>query len=160
VLHSARELTGAHRDVIAGWPASILMDVPGLGGVLFCHATPRSDTDIFTRLTPEERLRPVFDGVASVVVCGHTHAPFDRMVGATRVVNAGSVGMPFGEPGADWVLLGPGVEHRRTAYDLNDAGRRIRATTYPQAEDFAARNVIRPPTEAEMLAAFSTKELR
>ena len=31
---------------------------------------------------------------------------FDRMVGKTRVLNAGSVGMPFGEPGAYWLLLG------------------------------------------------------
>ena len=45
---------------------------------------------------------------APLVVCGHTHMQFDRKVGATRVVNAGSVGMPFGEPGAYWLLLGPG----------------------------------------------------
>jgi predicted phosphodiesterase len=43
----------------------------------------------------------VFEHVrAHVVVCGHTHMQFDRWVGDARVVNAGSVGMPFGEPGA------------------------------------------------------------
>lgn len=35
----------------------------------------------------------------AVVVCGHTHMLFDRTVGDTRVVNAGSVGMPFGNSG-------------------------------------------------------------
>jgi Calcineurin-like phosphoesterase superfamily domain len=65
-------------------------------------ATPRNDTETFTRLTPDDRLLPIFEGLSvSVVVCGHTHMQFDRMVGTTRVVNAGSVGMPFGEPGAD-----------------------------------------------------------
>ena len=49
---------------------------------------------------------------APLVVCGHTHMQFDRTVGTSRVVNAGSVGMPFGEPGAYWLLLGPDVQLR------------------------------------------------
>ena len=77
-----------------------------------------------------------------------------------RVVNAGSVGMPFGEPGAYWLLLGPGVELRRTAYDLADAAARIRATPYPQAEEFAAHNVEQPPSEGAMLQAFGRVELQ
>ena len=40
---------------------------------------------------------------------------FDRTIGRMRVLNAGSVGMPFGEPGAYWVVLGPGVQHRHDA---------------------------------------------
>src|SRR6478672_8553569 len=45
--------------------------------VLFCHATPRNDVDIFTERTPEERLVEIFEGVdADVVVCGHTHMQF------------------------------------------------------------------------------------
>jgi predicted phosphodiesterase len=64
-----------------------------LGEVLFCHATPRDENESFTRLTPESGLLPIFEGLnASVVVCGHTHMQFDRMIGSTRVVNAGSVG--------------------------------------------------------------------
>src|ERR1700739_4764788 len=76
--------------------------------VLFCHATPRNENEIFTRLTRDDPLMAVFAGVkASVVVCGHTHMQFDRVVGGVRVVNAGSVGMPFGKTGADWLILGP-----------------------------------------------------
>ena len=45
-------------------------------------------------------------------------------VGQTRIVNAGSVGMPFQEAGAYWVLLGPGRELRRTDYDLESAAAR------------------------------------
>ena len=73
------------------------------------------------------------------------------MIGNTRVVNAGSVGMPFGEPGAYWLLLGPDVQLRCTTYDLAKAAERIRASSYPQADDFAARNVLQPPSEKECL---------
>ena len=90
---------------MGAWPGTVTFRHPDLGRVLFCHGTPWSETDGFTHLTAEESLRPVFEGVAAdVVVCGHTHMQFDRVVGATRVVNAGSVGQPFGEPGANWLL--------------------------------------------------------
>jgi hypothetical protein len=76
---------------------------------------------------------------------------FDRTVGRTRVVNAGSVGMPFQKPGAYWLLLGPDVQLRQTDYDLQAAADRIRRTAYPQAEEFASSNVLQPPDEATML---------
>ena len=82
---------------------------------------------------------------------------FDRRIGDVRVVNAGSVGMPYAEPGAYWLLLGPGVEFRRTAYDLDSAAARIRATDYPAAEDFAANNVLRPASTAEVTAIFEQR---
>ncbi|PYK97588.1 MAG: hypothetical protein DME32_15570 [Verrucomicrobia bacterium] len=85
---------------------------------------------------------------------------FDRMIGGTRVVNAGSVGMPFGEPGAYWLLLGPDVRLRRTLYDSPQAAERIRATEYPQAEEFAAQSVLTPPSEEKMLELFAPFELR
>ena len=78
-------------------PLSVTVD-----GVLFCHATPRDWNECFVRTTAEEKLRPIFEAAgAGVVVCGHTHMPFDRAVGRTRVVNTGSIGMPFGPPGAN-----------------------------------------------------------
>jgi predicted phosphodiesterase len=157
---TAKQLRAEHQRVIASWPATFRLAIRGLGEVLFCHATPRSDTEIFTRLTPEERLLPVFDGISvPLVICGHTHMQFDRMVGTIRVVNAGSVGMPFGLPGADWLLLGSDVELRHTAFDLAQAAERIRKTEYPQAGDFAARNILRPPSEEEMLKVFTNAEL-
>jgi putative phosphoesterase len=86
---------------------------------LYCHATPRNDVDIFTERTPEERLAPLFAGVdADVVVCGHTHTQFERTIAGTRVVNAGSVGLPYeDEPGAYWLL---DLEPRRTPYEPNE----------------------------------------
>jgi len=157
----AQQLGPDDERVLAGWPATLRLGIRGMGDVLFCHATPRSDTEIFTRLTPEDRLLPVFHGLdVPLVVCGHTHMQFDRTIGGVRIVNAGSVGMPFGEPGADWLLLGPGVQLRHTAYDLERAARRIRGTSYPQAREFAAHNVLQPPPEREMLQAFSRSDAK
>lgn len=149
---TAQQLPAEYERLFAGWPKTLQIPIPGLGETLFCHATPRDENEIFTRLTPEERLLPIFEGVdADVVVCGHTHMQFDRTVGGIRVVNAGSVGMPFGEPGAYWLLLGPGIEFRHTRYDLAKAAERIRDTDYPQAGDFAAHNVLQPSSEEEAL---------
>ena len=160
VRWSALQLRPEHEQLLK-WPPTCRVDIRGLGEVLFCHATPRSDTEIFTRLTPEDRLLPVFEGLSvPVVVCGHTHMQFDRTIGKVRVVNAGSVGMPFGEPGAYWLLLGPNIQLQHSAYDLAKAAERIRATNYPRAENFVARNILQPPSEREMLEAFSKVELR
>lgn len=156
----AQQLHAEDERLLANWPKTLCIPVRELGEVLFCHATPRSDTEIFTRLTPEDRLLPVFEGLnAPVVVCGHTHMQFDRMIGTTRVLNAGSVGMPFGKPGAYWLLFEPKATLRHTPYDLAKAAERIRQTNYPQARDFAAHNVLQPPSEAEILNTFAKAEL-
>lgn len=157
---TATQLDADFETVLAGWPRTVQLEIDGLGSVLFCHSTPRSETECFTRRTDESRLLPLFEPLrVDLVVCGHTHMQFDRRVGSTRVVNAGSVGMPFGEPGAYWLLLGPDVELRKTSYDLDAAAQRIRRTAYPQAEDFAAGSVLSPPTEEAMLTAFAPFEL-
>jgi diadenosine tetraphosphatase ApaH/serine/threonine PP2A family protein phosphatase len=137
------------------------MSVDGIGEVLFCHATPQSDRPIFTRRTAEEKLIPLFAAIdADLVVCGHTHMQYDRNVGSLRVVNSGSVGMPFGKPGAYWLLLDGGVHLRRTEYDLDAAARRITTSGYPKANEFAERNVVNPPSEDAMLYAYAGVELR
>jgi putative phosphoesterase len=131
---------------ISTWPMVTRAEVKELGDVLFCHATPRSDTEMFSSQTSEARLLPIFDGVDEpIVVCGHTHRQFDRMIGKTRVINAGSVGMPFGATGAYWLLLGPNVDLRRTDYDLLNAAERIRQTGYPGATEFAQNYVLTSP---------------
>jgi predicted phosphodiesterase len=161
VRWSALQLYPEYEELLAGWHKTLRVEVGGLGEVLFCHATPRDDNEIFTSLTSEERLLPIFEGLnVSTVVCGHTHMQFDRTVGNVRVVNAGSVGMPFGEPGADWLLLRPEVHLRHTTYDLAEAAERIRETKYPQAEEFAANHVLQTPPKEKMLEAYARAELR
>jgi predicted phosphodiesterase len=158
---TARQLQPEDQALLASWPKTRRLAIDGLGEVLVCHSTPRSETEIFTRVTAEEKLIPIFGGVgASVVVCGHLHTQFDRMIGSVRVVNAGSVGMPFEQPaGAYWLLLGPAVQLRRTVYDFERAAERIRGTAYPMVEEMAVRYVLNPPTEAETIELYTPHEL-
>jgi predicted phosphodiesterase len=157
---TVQQLHPEFEQVLASWPKTIALEIDGLGDVLFCHSTSRSETEIFTRLTPEDRLLPIFDELnMDIVVCGHTHMQFDRMIGKTRVVNAGSVGEPYGTPGADWLLLGLDVHLRHTSYDLTKAAERIRDTSFPNSEEFAT-DILQPPSEAEMLQVFTKAELK
>ena len=157
---NAAHLDDAGEQQIGRWPLTKRLHVDALGDVLFCHATPRNDTEIFVSTTSDAKLRPIFDPLAvSVIVCGHTHMQFDRMVGGTRVINAGSVGMPFDEPGAYWLLIDSGIELRRTDYDLQRAAERVRRTAYPQAEEFALMSILSPPAKQMMTEAFSNAEL-
>jgi putative phosphoesterase len=149
-------LTEEQLACFVGLSHTSVLAVDGLGDVLFCHGSPRSDEEIVTRATPVERLDDILAGVEQrVVVCGHTHVQFDRVVGDVRLVNAGSVGMPYqDEPGAYWALLGADVELRRTAYDLERAANAIRATDFPGADEFAEEHVLHPASAAEATEHF------
>lgn len=148
-----------YESLMASWPLTVRIEIDGLGSVVFCHATPRNSTEIFTRETSEARLLRIFDEArAAVVVCGHTHMQFDRRVGGTRVINAGSVGSPFGRPGAAWALLGPGVELRHVDYDVQRTAELVRRTAFPFADE-AAHRLLEPEPEAEMLAIYAGAEL-
>jgi predicted phosphodiesterase len=131
-------------------PEQLELDVEGLGRVLFCHGSPRSDEEMLLRTASDERLGMILDGVeADVVVCGHTHMQFDRAFGDKRVVNAGSIGLPYGASGAHWVELGPGIQHRRATYDMDP----LRASEWPRAAEILAV-VESPPSEEEAIAEF------
>jgi putative phosphoesterase len=142
---------------LAGLPETVTIEVAGLGSVLFCHGSPRSDEDIITAVTPDDRLGRILADVDDpVVVCGHTHHQFDRTAHGIRVVNAGSVGMPYeGRPGAFWAMLGPEVELRSTAYDLDIAEVAILASGFPGADELV--DTLRsPPTPDEVARQFES----
>ena len=58
------------------------------------------------------------------------------MAGAPRLLNPGSVGLPYeGATGAFWALLDGGVEPRRTDYDVEAALELLAATGFPAFDD-------------------------
>ena len=122
---------------LAVLPLDLSLELPKLGRVRFCHGAPGSDEITITRLTPDERLRDLLAGVDEhIVICGHTHLQFERVIDTIRVVNAGSVGAPNeAEPGAYWALLGDDVALRRTEYDVEAAAAAIAATGYPRTAE-------------------------
>lgn len=154
---AAQQLTVTQRDFLARLPERLVLDIEKLGPVLFCHGSPRSDDEIITRTTGERRMGAMLTGVTEqVIVCGHSHVQFDRFVAGKRVVNPGSVGMAYeGTPGAYWALFGPAVTLKHTTYDVERAARLIRATPFPDAEQFA-ETILKPPP-AEQATKFFEK---
>ena len=144
---SADRLGEQRLGVAAGWPLVRKLDVDGLGRLFVCHSTPASEDPIYTRITPEEEVLELFAGVeADVVVCGHTHMQYDRVLSSgLRIVNPGSVGMPYeGERGAYWALLGPEVRLRHTDYDAAATVAAIEAMAAPVDETLTGY-LLEPP---------------
>ena len=140
------------RALLAELPTTVLLD-----GILFCHGSPRSDEEILTAATPDDVVADALSGVAEeIVVGGHTHHQFDRRVGPHRLVNAGSVGLPYeGDAAAFWALLDDRhVELRRTPYDVAAAVERLRSTGYPGLGDFIQESLIDPMPRDEVIAHF------
>jgi putative phosphoesterase len=152
---SAALHTPAERELLAALPETITLELP-LGTVLFCHATPRSDEEMVTPITSDERLAEIVAGVeADVVVGGHTHMQVDRVVGGVRWVNPGSVGMPYeGEVAAFWAVIGEDVELRRTLFDVERAIAVIEQSGLPGGEEFVAGNLRAAPSRAEASELF------
>jgi len=152
----AARIGQAHRDRLASLPLSATLDVDGLGPVTFCHATARDDNEFITVDSPISHYQAAFAGVpARTVVVGHTHMPFDRLADTRRIVNPGSVGLPYGHPGAAWALLGPDVILRRTAYDTSAAAAALSASASDlPGIDFITGNIRASASDAEALAAF------
>jgi predicted phosphodiesterase len=158
--NAQRERFGGDRlAAIAAWPLTVELEIDGLGGTFFCHAIPTADEPIFTRLTPDVDVEELLGDVrADAVVCGHTHVQFDRRLpSGLRVINAGSVGMPYeGRRGAFWALLGPEVELRRTEYDVEAAAASIREVDTPSNEEHG-RMLLDPPDPDEVSEFFEAQ---
>ncbi|MFF7699055.1 metallophosphoesterase family protein [Streptomyces lydicus] len=161
---AADRLRPDHLDLLASLPRTLTLPVRGLGTVLFCHATPRDDEEVVLVDSRLDRWQEVFTGLDDgirTVVCGHTHMPFVRLAHGRLVVNPGSVGMPYGRPGAHWALLGPGTDLRHTPYDLEAAVHRLtRTSTYPDAAAWADYYLHARATDADALAAFGPRDGR
>ena len=149
----AAQLDPVSLEFVTGWPHPV-----SLGGVLYCHGSPRDLDEVLTRVSPDERFRAALAGVDErIVVGGHTHVQFERVVDGIRFVNAGSVGMPYeGRPGAFWTLVdGETVEHRHTPYAVDAAVAAIRGTSYPQVDEFC-RLLLEPEDPDEVSAYFES----
>ena len=126
---SAAELGPERTRALGALPLTLELD-----GVLYCHASPRRDDEMLTRLSPDERYAAVLaDVTTAVVVAGHTHQQHERSVTGVRYVNAGSVGLPYeGDGAARWLWVADGEPaFRSTTYDAAGAGRRMLRAGWP-----------------------------
>lgn len=139
------------------WLAALPMTAE-LDGVLYCHATPADDLPVTTAITPDAVLAASFPDIDGTVVIGHTHHQFDRRVGDVRVVNAGSVGMPYeSDVAAFWLLVTDGEpSFRRTPIDVERAVTEIVASGWPEGAAFVAENLRAAPDRDEAIRYFES----
>jgi putative phosphoesterase len=126
---TAAELGADQAHALGEQPLTVQLD-----GVLFCHASPRRDDEMLTRLSQPQRWQQALAGTtAALVVAGHTHQQDDRVVSGVRFVNAGSVGLPYeGDGAARWLWIADGrPQLRKTTYDAAGAGTRILNAGWP-----------------------------
>ena len=138
----------------------MVVEIKGIGEVPFCHTTPRGDEEILTAATPDDWLREILYEVdQDQIVCGHLHIQYDRRLDGKRVINAGSVGMPYQSEsvGAFWLLLDGNVKFRRSRYDLRRAFGEFRATGYLAAGDTA--KILLEPPDSEWVADFFERQV-
>ncbi len=152
---AASTLDRAHRDLLAAASLTGSLELAGLGPVGFCHATARDDNEMVLVDSSIDQLRQAYAAlIEPTVVVGHCHMPFDRLFDRRRIVNAGSVGMPYGHTGASWALLGTEVTLRRTGYDTAEAARLMSGSAMPDLKEFIDENVCSAPSDAEALEVF------
>jgi putative phosphoesterase len=119
-------------------PADIPLRLGGLR-VLLVHGSPRKINEYLFADRPDVTLERLLDRAeADVLVCGHTHIPYHRILPSGRhVVNAGSVGKPKdGNPQACYVVLEAtesdlAVTFRRVPYDVERTAQAIEASDMP-----------------------------
>jgi putative phosphoesterase len=158
-----REPDEWERSQLADEEVAFLQGLPErqeLDGVLYCHATPRSDEEIVTPATPDEDVAATLAGVEQhTVVVGHTHMQQDRQIGSVRWVNAGSVGLAYeGELVACWALVDDGqIELRRTRLDVDQVADAFRRSEWPRAEEFLNENVLETITREQATAEIEAR---
>jgi predicted phosphodiesterase len=154
--YCAGRISRAQRDFLAGLAPTAVLDVDGLGETLFCHGSPRSDTERITTATPDARLRRILEGVGeSVVVCGHTHRQFDRQIDTWRVVNAGAVGLPYeGRAAAFWAVLGPDVQLQSTDYNIDETLQAFRSAGMTDDVEREMRLSLFDPADPDEVAEY------
>lgn len=152
-------------DTQARWLASlpaVLTPVPGLPGLACLHGMPAADHEPLLHSVEPAGIRDASDDeilarmagtpAAALWLCGHSHLPRERRVGADgslHIANPGSVGLPAydhdqpfehlvenGSPDARYALIAPAagggwqVELRAVAYDHASAARRAEANGF------------------------------
>ena len=162
---AGRQLRPDQVDLLDGLPHPVRLDVTGFGTVVFCHGTPRDDDEVVlvdTRLSRWAEVFAELEETDRVVVCGHTHMPFMRLVDRRLVVNSGSVGMPYGRTGGSWALLRDGqVELRHTPIDVDAAVAAVVAgSSYPDRQAWADEYVRSANSDADAVMAFGPRDGR
>lgn len=138
IAWSNAQTTEANKAYLRSLVAEISLQLGDLR-VALVHGSPRKINEYLFEDRPEAGIERLLDQAeADVLVCGHTHLPYHRVLGSGRhVVNAGSVGKPKdNDPRAGYIVLSASgrdlqVEFIRLAYDVERTAQAIEASEMP-----------------------------
>jgi putative phosphoesterase len=161
----AGQLRADHQELLNVMPERVTLDLDGFGATMFCHATPRDDEEVALVDSRIERWVDVLGPLpthVTTVVCGHTHMPFLRLAAGRTVINPGSVGLPYGRPGAHWALLSQGgVTFRRTLIEERElVAATARRSLMPDVDQWLEDYVRTPASDTEVIALFGPRDGR
>jgi putative phosphoesterase len=139
-------LTWAEAEFLLKLDSALGLEVEGFGWVLAYHAAPNDDESLLPPDVDEDTLADaLLDAEGRLIFGGHTHLPMDRTVGYKRMVNPGSVGLPFdGDPRAAYLIASfTGAEvaltWRRVDYEREAALAQAEALGWPNMETLSRR---------------------
>lgn len=98
--------TTANKEFLRGLPNHVSF-LAGKYRVMVVHGSPRRINEYLFADKPEATLKRVLEASRSdILVCGHTHIPYHKIIDGKHLINAGSVGKPkHGDPDAVYTLL-------------------------------------------------------
>ena len=135
---TTRVVTKANKEYLRGLEKQITVEADGRR-LLLVHGSPRRVNEYLYEDRPEASLRRMLEPLqVDVLVCGHTHKPYHRVVDGVHVINDGSVGKPKdGDPRACYALItvadGIEAEFRRVEYPVLSVADEIREAGLPEA---------------------------
>jgi len=146
-------LGASRRDVMAAYARTVSTDLGDGRTLLGCHAVPDDYDSVVLPTAAADEFRAAFGGTgADVVACGHIHLPYVRRLGATLVLNPGSVGLGYDhdqavddirfDAWASWVVVSSAdgrlsLDFRRTPFDARSVADALVASGMPRGEEYA-----------------------
>jgi putative phosphoesterase len=147
----AEQLNDQHKDFIRTFKSTVELELARLK-LLVYHGSPKSYNDPITAFTSDETLEGFLEQqTADLFVGGHTHEQFVRRYFDKRVMNPGSVGLPYViEQGsseginvtvAEYAILEvvkgeANVTFRRVRYDVERLEQAVKASGMPHAKNW------------------------
>ena len=107
--------------------------------VLLVHGSPRRINEYLFEDRREDSLRRIIEPLdIDVMVCGHTHKPYHRIIDGVHIINDGSVGKPKdGDSRACYAVINFSgsieVEFRRVEYPVDDVASMVLDVGLPEA---------------------------
>jgi diadenosine tetraphosphatase ApaH/serine/threonine PP2A family protein phosphatase len=138
IAWSNARTTEENKAYLRSLPAQIPLQLGNLR-IMLVHGSPRRVNEYLYEDRPDASLERLLDMVKSdVLVCGHTHIPYHRVLPSGRhVINEGSVGKPKdGDPRACYVVMSAdgkelSAEFIRVPYDVERAAHAIEISDMP-----------------------------